>query len=239
MNTIGLIGGVSWESSSEYYRLINHAIKLRLGALHSAELLMYSLDFDPIAQLEHDEQWDQLAEILITAARKLELAGVSFILIASNTLHKVAPQVQAQLSIPLVHIADAMAEALTKAGISSVGLLGTNFVMEQDFYRERLEKYGLKIVIPPKKSRDFIHNVIYQQLALGDIRQTSRLKVLKIIRKLMDGEVAGVVLANTELPLLIHAEDINAPLFDSMIIHIEKAVSLALGTETIRQIKGV
>src|SRR4030095_9327243 len=137
MKVIGLIGGVSWESSSEYYRLINQAVKLKLGALHSAELAMYSLDFEPIAQLEHEGKWVQLAALLVAAARKLEVAGASFVLIASNTLHKVAPQVQAQLDIPLVHIADAVAEAVTRAGVSSVGLLGTRFVMEQGFYRDR------------------------------------------------------------------------------------------------------
>ena len=228
MNKIGLIGGVSWESSAEYYRLINHAIKSRLGALHSAELIMYSLDFDPIAQLEHDEEWDQLATILSAAAHKLELAGASFVLIASNTLHKIAPQVQAQLNIPLVHIADAVAESITQTGISSIGLLGTNFVMEQSFYRERLENYGVKIVTPSKESRDFIHNVIYQQLALGDIRQTSRLKILEIVQELTNEGIEGIVLANTELPLLIRAEDIRMLLFDSMALHIEKAVSLSL-----------
>lgn len=239
MNTMGLIGGVSWESSSEYYRLINLAIKSQLGTLHSAELVMCSLDFEPVARLEHNEEWDRLAEILVAAAQKLELAGAGFVLIASNTLHKVAPQVQAQLNIPLVHIADTMAETVSKAGISSLGLLGTNFVMEQAFYRERLEKHGLEIVTPPKESRDFVHDVIYQELALGEIRQTSRLKMLEIIRELENEGVEGIALANTELPLLIRAEDIRIPLFDSMAIHIEKAVSLALGTGTVQQDKGV
>jgi aspartate racemase len=233
MKTIGLIGGVSWESSAEYYRLINHAVKSRLGALHSAELVMYSLDFEPIARLEHDEQWDQLAAVLIAGARKLEVAGASFVLIASNTLHKVALQVQAQLGISLVHIADAVAEAITLAGISSVGLLGTRFVMEQDFYRERLAAHGLKIVVPPEKARDFIHGLIYKELALGDIRETSRRGMLEIIEKLTKAGTAGIVLANTELPLLIRAEDTRALVFDSMAIHVNKAVSLALTAETV------
>src|SRR5439155_18161454 len=153
MKAIGLIGGVSWESSAEYYRLINQAVKSRLGGLHSAEFVMCSLDFEPIARLEHDEQWDQLAAVLIAAARKLEVAGASFVLIASNTLHKVAPQMQAQLGIPLVHVADAVAEAVTRAGVLSVGLLGTRFVMDQDFYRERLAAHGLKIVVPTEEAR--------------------------------------------------------------------------------------
>lgn len=236
MKIIGLIGGVSWESSSEYYRLINHAIKLRLGALHSAELMMYSLDFEPIAQLEHNEEWDKLAEILVAAAHKLELAGASFVLIASNTLHKVAPQIQSKLNIPLIHIADAVAEEVMKASITSLGLLGTNFVMEQSFYREYLERNRIKIVVPRKESRDFIHEVIYQELALGDIRQSSRFKILEIIHELRKDGVEGIILANTELPLLIQSEDIDIPLFDSMLIHVEKAVSLALEMDTIKEL---
>jgi aspartate racemase len=168
---------------------------------------MYSLDFEPLARLEHDGQWDQLAAVLIAAARKLEVAGASFVLIASNTLHKVAQQVQAELGIPLLHIADAVAEAVTRAGVSSVGLLGTRFVMEQGFYRERLAAHGLKIVVPPEEARDFIHDVIYKELALGDIRETSRRGVLEIIDELTKVGAAGIVLANTELPLLIRAED--------------------------------
>jgi aspartate racemase len=233
MNAIGLIGGVSWESSAEYYRLINCAVKSRLGALHSAELVMYSLDFESIAQLEHDEQWDQLATILITAAQKLEMAGASFVLIASNTLHKVAPQVQARLSIPVVHIADAVAEAITRAGVSSVALLGTRFVMEQDFYRERLSADGLRIVVPPEEVRDFIHSVIYKELALGEIRETSRRRVLEIIEALSKAGAGGIVLANTELPLLIRAKDTSVTIFDSMAIHVNKAVSLSLAAETV------
>lgn len=233
MKVIGLIGGVSWESSLEYYRLINQAVKFRLGALHSAELVMYSLDFEPIAQLEHEGKWDQLAALLVAAARKLEVAGASFVLISSNTLHKVAPQVQAQLGIPLVHIADAVAEAVTQAGISSVGILGTRFVMEQGFYRERLAAHGLKIVVPPEEARDFIHGVIYKELALGDIRETSRREVLEIIEALAKAGTEGIVLANTELPLLIRADDAPTMMFDSMAIHVTKTVSLALAAEAV------
>ena len=233
MKVIGLIGGVSWESSSEYYCLINQAVKSKLGAFHSAELVMYSLDFEPIARFEHDEDWGQLARVLIAAARKLEIAGASFVLIASNTLHKVAPQVQSQLGIPLVHIADAVAEAVTRAGVSSVGLLGTRFVMEQGFYRGRLAAHGLKIVVPPEEARDFIHSVIYKELALGDIRETSRRGVLEIIEELTKEGAAGIVLANTELPLLIRVEDARGMVFDSMAIHVNKAVSLALAPEAV------
>jgi aspartate racemase len=233
MKVIGVIGGVSWESSSEYCRLINQAVKSKLGAMHSAELVMWSLDFEPIARLEHDEQWDQLARVVIAAAQKLEVAGASFVLIASNTLHKVAPQVQAELSIPLVHIADAVAEAVNRAGISSVGLLGTRFVMEQDFYGQRLAAHGLEIMVPPKEARDFIHSVIYNELALGEIRETSRRGVLEIMNALEKAGATGVVLANTELPLLIRSEDARTIVFDSMAIHVDKAVSLAFAAETV------
>jgi aspartate racemase len=182
---------------------------------------------------EHDEQWDQLATVLIAAARKLELAGASFVLIASNTLHKVAPQVQAQLSIPLVHIADAVAEAVTRAEVSTVGLLGTRFVMEQDFYSERLATHGLKIVVPSEEAREFIHSLIYQELALGEVRETSRHRVLEIIEDLAKAGTAGIVLANTELPLLVRVEETRAMVFDSMAIHVNKAVLLALATEAV------
>jgi aspartate racemase len=194
---------------------------------------MYSLDFELIARLEHDEQWDQLAIILIAAARKLEVAGASFMLIASNTLHKVAPQVQAQIGIPLIHIADAIAEAITRAGVSSVALLGTRFVMEQDFYRERLAAHGLKIIVPPEETRDFIHDLIYNELALGEIRDTSRRRVLEVIEALAKTGAEGIVLANTELPLLIRAKDTGVMIFDSMAIHVNKAVSLSLAAETV------
>jgi aspartate racemase len=189
---------------------------------------MYSLDFEPVARLEHDGQWDQLAAVLLAAARKLEAAGASFVLIASNTLHKVVPQVQAQVGIPVVHIADAVAEAITLAGISSVGLLGTRFVMEQDFYRDRLAAHRLKIVVPCKRARDFVHRVIYEELALGEIWEKSRHAVLAVIEELVKAGAAAVVLANTELPLLIRAKDTRTVLFDSMTIHVDKAVSLAL-----------
>jgi aspartate racemase len=233
MKMIGLVGGVSWESSAEYYRLINQAVTSRLGALHSAELVMYSLDFEPVAQLEHEGNWHQLAALLIAAAQKLEAAGANFVVIASNTLHKVAPDVQAQLGIPLMHIADAVAEAVNKAGIPSVGLLGTRFVMEHEFYRERLAAHGLKIVVPPEDARHFIHRVIYDELALGAIRETSRSRVLEIIEELAKAGAAGIVLANTELPLLIHVEDTSAMVFDSMAIHVNKAVSVALTAEAV------
>jgi aspartate racemase len=228
MKVIGLIGGVSWESSAEYYRLLNQAVKLRAGPLHSTELVMYSLDFQPIAQLEHEEKWDELAEVLIAVTRRLEAAGVNFVLVASNTLHKVAAEIQAQVTVPLLHIADAVGEEVCEAKVAAVGLLGTNFVMEQNFYRKRLESRGIKTFIPPKGARNFIHDVIYKELAVGEKREASKIRALEIIEGLGRMGAQGIVLACTELPLLIRPEDTPIRVFDSMAIHVSKAVSLAL-----------
>ena len=194
MKVIGLIGGVSWESSAEYYRLINQEVKTKLGVEHSAELVMYSLDFQPVAQLEHEGKWDDIATLLADTAQRLQRARANFVLVASNTLHKVAPQVQKRLDIPLLHIADAAAEEVYKAGISSVGLLGTRFVMEQDFYKERLCAQGVNAIVPNQEARDFVHDVIYNELALGHIRETSRQRVLEIIEVLEKTGASAVVL---------------------------------------------
>jgi len=228
MKVIGLIGGVSWESSAEYYRLINQEIKARLGPEHSAELVMYSLDFQPVAQLEHDENWDELATLLVDVAKRLEKAGADFVMVASNTLHKVAVDLQQRIDVPLLHIADAAAEEIKSADVSLVGLLGTRFVMEQDFYRERLSTHGLKVVVPDQAARDYVHKVIYDELSLGQVLETSKQKILKIIAELEGAGASAVILANTELPLLISSEDTSVRLFDTMAIHAEKAVSWAL-----------
>ena len=228
MKVIGLIGGVSWESSAEYYRLINQEVKARLGPEHSAKLIMYSLDFQPVAQLEHEEKWDELTSMLTGAANRLERAGADFVMVASNTLHKVAVEVQQRISVPLLHIADATAEEVKNANISMVGLLGTRFVMEQDFYRERLFNHGLKVVIPDQAARNYVHNVIYKELSLGQVLETSKQKILGIITELAAAGPSAVVLANTELPLLVGSEDTSVRLFDTMAIHAKKAVSWAL-----------
>ena len=228
MKVIGLIGGVSWESSAEYYRLINQEVKARLGPEHSAEIVMYSMDFQPVAQLEHEEKWNELTTLLVDAANRLERAGADFVVVASNTLHKVADQLQQRISVPLLHIADATAEEIKKAGISLVGLLGTRFVMEQDFYRERLFTHGLKVVIPDQAARNYVHNVIYKELSLGQVLETSKQKILGIITELAAAGPSAVVLANTELPLLISSEDTSVRLFDTMAIHAKKAVVWAL-----------
>ena len=228
MKIIGLIGGVSWESSAEYYRLINQEVKARLGPEHSAEMVMYSLDFQPVALLEHGGKWDELATLLVDAANRLERAGADFVMVASNTLHKVAVEVQQRINVPLLHIADAVAEEIKKADISLVGLLGTRFVMEQDFYRERLSGHGISVQIPDRAARDYVHKVIYNELSQGQVLETSKQKILRIIAELKGAGTSAVVLANTELPLLIGPEDTSARLFDTMAIHAKKAVSCAL-----------
>jgi len=231
MKVIGLIGGVSWESTAEYYRLINQEVKAKLGPEHSAEMVMYSLDFQPVAQLEHEENWDELTILLADAANRLERAGAGLVIVASNTLHKVADELQQRINLPLLHIVDAAAEEIKKADISLVGLLGTRFVMEQDFYRERLSGYGIEVQTPDQAARDYVHNVIYNELSLGQVLEASKQKILKIIADLEASGVSAVVLANTELPLLIGPEDTSVRLFDTMAIHAKKAVASALAEE--------
>ncbi|RUR77536.1 aspartate/glutamate racemase family protein [Chlorogloeopsis fritschii PCC 9212] len=228
MKTIGLVGGVSWESSAEYYRLINQEVKAKLGVEHSAELLMYSLNFHPIIQLEHEERWDDIAALLTNVVQKIEQAGADFFLIASNTLHKVATVVQNNVGIPLVHIADATAEKIVESGVSSVGLLGTRFVMEQDFYKERFASYGISVIVPSSESMNYVHQVIYKELCLGKIHETSRQKLLSIIDNLQEAGATAIVLGNTELPLLIRPQDTIVKLFNTMLIHVQKAVTMAL-----------
>ena len=228
MKTIGIVGGMSWESSAEYYRLINQQVKARLGPAHSAELVMYSLDFEPIARLELEERWSELATILIEAIKRVEQAGADFVLLASNTVHKVAEEAQASIAIPLLHIADATAEAIAAAGIHTVGLLGTEFVMQQDFYRDRLRSRGIDILLPGEAQSTCIHEVIYNELCAGKLLADSKAKLLAIILDLQRAGAQAVVLACTELPLLIRPEDTPVRLFDTLAIHVDKAVSLAL-----------
>ena len=228
MKTIGIIGGMSWESSAEYYRLINETVKVRLGPAHSAELVMYSLDFHPVAQLELEERWSELATTLIGAMTRLEKAGAEFVMMASNTAHKVAEVVQRSIHIPLLHIADVTAEEIGKAGISTVGLLGTRFVMEQDFYKDNFRAQGINVLVPDRAQRDYIHNVIYNELCAGKLIPESREILRSIILDLQRAGSQGVVLACTELPLLIHVEDTPVRLFDTMALHVNKAVTLAL-----------
>jgi len=229
MKTIGLLGGMSWESTASYYQLINESIKKELGGLHSAKIALYSVDFAEIEKLQHQGEWDKTAAILTKAAQGIEKAGADFILICTNTMHLVAPQVQAGITVPLLHIADATAEEIIKQDIKKIGLLGTAFTMEQDFYRGRLEKqYKLSVITPDEADRSIVHQVIYEELCLGEIRDASRHEYLRIIDRLVTQGAEGIILGCTEIALLVKPEDTDIQLFDTTRIHALKAVEKAL-----------
>lgn len=228
MKTIGMVGGMSWESSAEYYRLINRGIKAKLGPTHSAEFVVYSLDFHPVAQLELEERWRELAAILIRTIDRLEKAGAEFVIMASNTAHKVADEVQASIHIPVLHIAEVAAEEIGKAGIPTVGLLGTRFVLEQDFYREKFRIQGIDVKLPDRTGRDYVHDLIYNELCAGILRPESREHMRTMILDLQQGGAEAVVLACTELPLLVRVDDATVKLFDTMALHVDRAVTEAL-----------
>jgi aspartate racemase len=228
MRTIGIVGGMSWESSAEYYRQINESIKSKLGPTHSAELVIYSMDFHRAAQLEQEERWPEVARLLIGAITRLEKAGADFVMIASNTAHRVAEIIQRSIHIPLLHIADVTAGEIVKAGISTVGLLGTRFVMEQEFYKERFRARGIDVVIPDRPARDYVHNLIFNELCVGQVIPESKKKMRTVILDLQLAGANAVVLACTELPLLVRVEDTPVRLFDTMALHVTKAVTMAL-----------
>lgn len=229
MKKIGLIGGMSWESTQEYYRIVNEEVNTRIGGLHSAKIVVDSVDFDEIEKLQHVGEWDKLGDMLVESARNLERAGADCVLICTNTMHKCAEQVTSSIQIPLIHLADATGEAVKKQGLKRVGLLGTKFTMEQDFYRGRLtQKFGLDVIVPDRDGREYVHEVIYNQLCLGDIRSESRQRYIQIIQKLIDDGAEGVILGCTEIPLLIKQEDVSIPVFDTTNIHAVAAVDFAL-----------
>ena len=229
MRTIGLLGGMSWESTLTYYRVINEGVRKQLGGLHSAQIVLYSVDFDPIEKLQHRGDWEATGEILSYAAGCIEAGGADFMLICTNTMHKVADQVAAAIKIPLLHIADATGEALRQAGVNRVGLLGTAFTMEQDFYKGRLrEKYNLEVFIPEDKDRQKVHDVIYRELCLGDIVQESKKAYVDIVDRLAQKGADAVILGCTEIGLLIDQNDTPVPLYDTTFIHAARAVELAL-----------
>ncbi|WP_022663910.1 aspartate/glutamate racemase family protein [Desulfospira joergensenii] len=229
MKTIGLLGGMSWESTQEYYRAINVKVKERLGDLHSAKIAMVSVDFDPIERLQHQGDWEGTARILSEAARNIEAAGADFLLICTNTMHKVAPEIQASIHIPLLHIADATAQAVLGKGIKTVGLLGTAFTMELPFYKKRLqEKYKLKVKIPEKSDRHMVHEVIYSELCLGKIDPASRKEYLRVIDDLAAQGAEAVIFGCTEIGLLVKQVDTSIPLLDTVDIHAQEAVEWAL-----------
>ena len=228
MKTIGLIGGMSWESTVGYYRAINEGVKEKLGGLHSAKIAMYSVDFDPIEKLQHKGDWDGTANILSQAAKGVESAGADFLLICTNTMHKVAPEVEQAINIPLLHIADATAEVLIKEGIKTVGLLGTGFTMEQDFYKGRLtNNYNLNVLVPNDEDRQIVHEVIYQELCLGKTELASKKEYLRIIDALAKSGAEAVILGCTEIGMLINQSETEVKLFDTTSIHAAKAVEFA------------
>jgi len=228
MKTIGLLGGMSWESTQTYYRLINEGVKSRLGGLHSAKLVLYSVDFAEIEALQHQGDWPATARILSGAALSLENAGADFLMIGTNTMHKVAPEIEEAINIPLLHIADATAKVLTQDNIQRVGLLGTRFTMEQAFYRERLEAAGIEVVTPDAPQRAEVHRVIYEELCQGEIQAPSREAYLAVINSLAEQGAQAVILGCTEIGLLIKQTDTPVPLYDTTAIHAAQAVNQAL-----------
>lgn len=229
MKTIGLLGGMSWESTLSYYRSINEGIKEALGGLHSARIIMFSLDFAEIEELQHKGNWDKTAEILIAAARAVERAGADFLLICTNTMHLVAPAVEEAIDIPILHIADATAYALQENNICRAGLLGTRFTMEQPFYKGRLEeKFNIEVIVPDEQDRKVVHDIIYQELCLGQVNRESKRKFLPIIEGLKAQGAEAVILGCTEIALLVQQPDTDVPLYDTTTIHAARAVELAL-----------
>jgi aspartate racemase len=229
MKTIGLVGGMSWESSIEYYRIINETVRAKLGGLHSAKSIMYSVDFAEIEVLQHQGRWDEATGLMIAAARNVEKGGADFVIICTNTMHMMADEVQRHIGIPLLHIADATAEAVKARGLKRVGLLGTKFSMEEDFYRGRLiERHGLDVIIPTAEEREIVHRVIYEELCVGEINQTSREQYVGIMDGLVTNGVEGIILGCTEISLLVRDEDSRVPLFDTTTIHAIAAVEFSL-----------
>jgi len=229
MKTIGLIGGMSWESSIEYYRIINEEVRNRLGKLHSAQSLMYSVDFAPIEMLQREGRWEEATLCMIDAAQRLEKGGADFVVICTNTMHRMAEEVQACLHIPLLHVVDSAGDAVRRQGLRSVGLLGTRFTMEEDFYRGRLEKkHGLEVSVPEPGDRERVHRVIYDELVVGELKGESKRAFLRIIEGLITRGAQGIILGCTEIGLLIKDEDCPVPLFDTTRLHALAAVEQAL-----------
>jgi len=229
MKTIGMIGGMSWESSLEYYRIMNQAVKEKLGGFHSAPCILYSVDFDDVEKLQHQGDWESLTRLMIEAAQRVKKAGADFLVICTNTMHKMADEVQRAIQIPLLHIADVTAEAVKANGQSRVGLLGTKFTMEQDFYKGRLQEiHGIDVLIPEDKERQVIHDILYNELCLGEIKELSRGKFQSIIQNLVKQGAQGVILGCTEIPLIVSQEDYEIPLYDTTALHAKAAVDFAL-----------
>lgn len=232
MKTIGLIGGMSWESSAEYYRLVNEQVKLQLGGLHSATCILYSVDFQQIEHFQARGQWDKAGIVLAQAALSLERAGADFIVICTNTMHKVVEVMEEAITIPILHIADATAQQIKKAGLQKVALLGTMYTMEQEFYGSRVEGYGIAVIVPERHSRMEVNRIIYEELCLGSIIPNSKSYYIQVINELVEAGAQGVILGCTEIGLLIQQQDIRVPVFDTTMIHAQAAVSMAIQEET-------
>jgi aspartate racemase len=231
VKTIGLIGGMSWESTVPYYRQINETIKERLGGLHSAKIVLYSVDFHEIERHQHAENWEAAGAILADAARSLEAAGAAFLVLCTNTMHKVASSIEAAVAIPLLHIADPTATEIKRAGHSTVGLLGTRFTMEQAFYRDRLsERHGLQVIVPDSEDRETVHRIIYEELCLGVVNPESRSEYRRIMRTLASQGAQAIILGCTEISLLVNQQDSEIPLFDTTAIHARAAAEEALSS---------
>lgn len=232
MKTIGLIGGMSWESTALYYRLINEEVKRQLGRHHSARTVLYSVDFEEIMELQHMDRWEELAEIMVEAAQGLQHAGADFIVICTNTMHKLVRQIQEHVHIPILHIADAAASRIKETGIRKVGLLGTRFTMEQDFYRRRLRDFhGLEVTVPERADRELIHSIIYNELCNGIISPSSKAAFVQVMERLTERGTEGLVLGCTEIMLLVGQDDANIPVFDTTRIHALEAVKMALAPD--------
>ena len=228
-NTIGLIGGVSWESTVLYYKLINQAVRDHKGGLNSAKILINSLNYDPIVKYEREENWNAVTDILVNAAQSLEKAGADFLLLGCNTLHKVAEAIEQSIQIPFLHIADGAGEAFKKAGIQNIGLLGTQFTMEEGFYARRLEsKYGLKVITPLLHERKAIDNIIYNELCVGIIKEESKSLMTNAMQTMIESGAEGILLGCTELGMIIKPEDASVLIMDTTVLHVQKAISLAL-----------
>ena len=230
MKTIGLLGGMSWESTIPYYRIINEEVKNRLGGLHSAKIILYSVEFAEIEKCQSSGNWDESGEILGQAAKGIEAAGADFILICTNTMHKVAAQISSKIQIPLIHIADATADELEKSHIRRVGLLGTKYTMTQDFYKKRLTDRGMEVLIPDDAAVEVINSIIFDELCVGEIREASRRNFQDAVKRLAEQGAEGVILGCTEIGLLLRQSDVSIPVFDTTVIHAKRAVEIALET---------
>jgi aspartate racemase len=229
MKTMGMIGGMSWESSLEYYRIVNETVKERLGGFHSCRCILFSMDFEEVEKLQHQGDWDALTRLMVNSAQRLERAGADFIVICTNTMHKMADEVQSAIGVPVLHIVDVTAEAIKHIGQTRVGLLGTRFTMEQDFYKGRLkDKHGLEVLIPGEEEREAVHSILYSELCLGEIKEQSRGKFKSVIQNLVDRGAQGIILGCTEIPLIVSQDDYDIPLYDTTTLHAQAAVDFAL-----------